>query len=598
VSQTNLAATHPKHPPAAGSGEYIRGDRIIRLIYPLRIFGCVLTLTILVSVFYERDLSWLWWAAFLAHTVVWPHVAFWIAQSSKDRWAAEMRNLMLDSFIIGCWATLMSFNLLPTVFLTAGVVFDNLTVGGPRIAVYGFFAMLLGMVLTGLYVGFEFVPNGNLAGSIAGAVCIYLYIGITSFSSHRVSRYAIRAKRRLEEEAAALEKARIAADAGNRAKSQFVANMSHELRTPMHAIIGFTDMALRGTSEQKRVEYLHNIDTASRSLLGIINNVLDLSKMEAGKLSLEQLPFEPRALAGRLERLFASQAVAKGLGLGIQVNADVPAVLVGDSMRLEQVLVNLLANALKFTAKGRVDLHIEKLQATPTGTTLRFSVLDTGIGLTPEQQSHLFTPFTQADQSTTRKYGGTGLGLAICQQLVELMGGTIEVQSAAGSGSQFSFEISLGIGSQHDVTSRQVRSEAIGQLPAAQRVRGARVLLAEDNAMNRRLASEILGEAGVALDIAENGQDAVTAVQQNQYDVVLMDMQMPEMDGIEATRAIRGLPGFERLPIIAMTANAMDQDRSACLEAGMNDFLPKPIDAEKLIEKLAQWRDGVREAPT
>jgi PAS domain S-box-containing protein len=391
-----------------------------------------------------------------------------------------------------------------------------------------------------------------------------------------------------------LLQARAAAEAATAAKSDFLAKMSHELRTPMNAIIGFTDLALRDGADAKRLEHLGHIHAASRSLLRIINDILDLSKVEAGKLALDHREFDLRAVLDQVEALLAQQARNKGLRLGVVCGDEVPRALVGDPLRLEQVLVNLVGNAVKFTERGEVELTVEVAAPLERRTRLRFMVRDTGIGLTPEEQARLFTPFTQVDAFHTRRHSGTGLGLAIARQLVDKMGGRVAVESRAGVGSIFLFTAEFGLGAQ------RVEGAARSAVPAplaasAQRtavLRGARVLLVEDNALNRQLAQEILASTGVVLDIAENGPDAIAAARQTAYNAVLMDVQMPGMDGLEATRRIRAAPGGNTVPIIALTANAMERDREDCLAAGMNDFLTKPVDADLLLLTLSHWVGG------
>jgi PAS domain S-box-containing protein len=393
-----------------------------------------------------------------------------------------------------------------------------------------------------------------------------------------------------------LLQARAAAEAATAAKSDFLAKMSHELRTPMNAIIGFTDLALRPDAEPKRVEHLGHIRAASRSLLRIINDILDLSKIEAGKLGLERRDFDLQAVLDHLVSLLGQQAQDKGLRLTVTCAAQTPRALVGDPLRLEQVLVNLVGNAVKFTERGEVELTVELASATDKRARLRFMVRDTGIGLTPEEQERLFTPFTQVDAFSTRRHGGTGLGLAIARQLVDKMGGRVAVESRPGVGSIFLFTAEFGLGAQGAAAGGE-RTTTLAPAPAAslQRtavLRGARVLLVEDNALNRQLAQEILQPTGVVLDVAENGPDAIAAVRQYAYNAVLMDVQMPGMDGLEATRRIRAAPGSAALPIIALTANAMERDREDCLAAGMSDFLTKPIDTDQLLLTLAHWIGG------
>jgi two-component system sensor histidine kinase/response regulator len=521
-----------------------------------------------------------------------------------------------------------------------------------------------------------------------------------------------------------LIKERQRAELDSHTKSEFLAHMSHEIRTPMNAIIGFTDLAMRTDQESKRMGFLANIRVASQTLLTILNDILDLSKIEAGKLVLERKEFRLNLVMEKLGALFSQLAAEKNIELILSIPAELPPVVIGDAVRLEQILVNLVSNALKFTDKGEVEVGVTEDSTSPGRAVLRFSVRDAGIGLTAQQSARLFEPFVQADQSTTRKYGGTGLGLNICKQLVERMGGTIGVSSKLGVGSTFTFTVPFDVPARsgieqeaeavvpnmlrglrtlvvddsatarkvHDTmlrslglepesaasgeeavrkftespyqlvlmdwqmegmdgmeAARQIRAlpggdtvpiimatvhprdelsrrmsqglvnvalskpvtpsdlfdtlvqlfdapldmgrmlPALSAMPGADKLRGARILLVEDNLLNQRLAAEILRGLGVEVDIANDGAEGVAAVGQQKYDAVLMDMQMPVMDGLEATRRIRDQPAFEYLPIIAITANVLPRDSDSCLDAGMNDFIPKPINPTHLIRVLGRW---------
>jgi len=380
----------------------------------------------------------------------------------------------------------------------------------------------------------------------------------------------------------------------SRLQRDFMANVSHEIRTPMNAIIGFCRLALQSGLNARQTDYLQKIESSADSLLGIINDILDFSKIEAGKLEIVRTRFTLERILARVSDAVALRAEKKGLALSIDCDPEIPAELLGDPLRLGQVLINLLGNAVKFTASGDVRLKLERLDQAPGNCRIRFLVQDTGIGMTPEQIARLFTAFGQADSSITRQPGGTGLGLAICKQLIELMGGQIRVESLVGKGSVFSFTLDFPLPDAEEAGATQApaTTPAAARKPtrsSVARIAGARILVVEDNLLNQELITEMLAGAGLRIDLADNGREAIEALARREYDLILMDMQMPVMGGMEATRIIRANPVWQRLPIVAMTAHAMKGYREECLAAGMNDYLCKPIDTGELFAVLERW---------
>ena len=423
-------------------------------------------------------------------------------------------------------------------------------------------------------------PVRDLTGKVVFASKIARDISERKLAEQTLQRYRANLEEEVRARTRELQVAKEMAEQANASKSAFLANMSHEIRTPMNAIIGLTHLLQLQTEDTRHADKLNKIASSAKHLMGVLNDVLDLAKIESGHFQLEMTNFTVGAVTDQVYSMMSERAQSKRLGLVVDIPAELKALpLKGDALRIGQVLINFLSNAVKFTDQGTIVLRVRLLSRTSEGLQLRFEVQDPGIGMSPEQTGRIFSPFVQAESSITRKYGGTGLGLAICRRFAKLMGGEVGVRSEPQRGSTFWLECHFQHGSHIPTAS------AVSPLQACE----GRVLLVEDNEINQEVASQLLHNKGLQVDIAANGEQAVELVRQTSYDLILMDMQMPVMDGLEATRQIRKLPYGRSVPVLAVTANAFEQDRKRCAEAGMNDHITKPVDPYFLYAALARW---------
>ncbi len=478
--------------------------------------------------------------------------------------------------------SLRSFQYLSALWaLVMAVIMTRRALEGSRTArvVVALLLLLVAAVFNDVLLETAIVGSGNILYIVFALMLFFIAL----MMAERYTDILRNLESSVEKRTAALVAANRDLEAAVATKGNFLANMSHEMRTPMNAILGLTHLGLRTELSDQQRDYFTKVEQSAQGLQDIIDNILDFSKLEDGTLECVSEPFSPASLVAGIERAWRESVDEAGLELLIETDPAVPATLVGDEKRLKQVLGNFVSNAVKFTEQGRVLVSLALLDMREGTAHVRFAVSDTGIGIEKDKQRQLFEAFSQADNTMTRQYGGTGLGLAIAQRLVELMGGSIVVDSTPGDGSTFRFELALPVA---DRDAAQLRDrEELDLAP----IRGARVLLVDDSELNLQVAGELLRQAHLQVDTALDGRQAVEKVGLSSYDCVLMDVQMPVMDGYTATARIRAKAHFKDLPILAMTANALQQDRARGAEAGMNAYIPKPIDPDELYRALLQW---------
>ena len=550
------------------------GDFLVDfLVFPdisanfLRVLICIPFLAAVLAYSFTRHAKTHWQAVMAACTVIFAFSLFWVLQEIEAQ----------DGMGIKSWVGILNFTFLEFYcFIILGVQFRYALVSG---------ALILLAFEAAVWSGFGMQPRAFAYWSYQVVTLFILPLGIGWWREFLLrTEFSVRTS---------LEESRQMAERLTDIKSNFLSAMSHEIRTPMNAIIGMSHLALQMELQPKQRNYIDKVNRSAENLLSILNDILDFSKIEAGKSTFEAVGFRLEDVMDDLASLVGFKAEEKGLEFLLKMDPAIPTALIGDPLRLGQVLLNLADNAVKFTDCGEVIVGIESVAQTGQDVELHFWVRDSGIGITAQQQGELFQSFTQADISVTRKYGGSGLGLVISKQFVELMGGRIWIESEYGNGATFHFRLRFGL-QPEPMPPRMPGCDELAGLGALaiarQKLEGARLLLVEDNELNRELALEILRGAGMNVVLASNGQEALEILaQDSRFDGVLMDCQMPVMDGYSATREIRKNPLFTTLPIIAMTAGAMSEDRIDVLGAGMSDHISKPFNVNGMFATLALW---------
>lgn len=569
-------------------GQYVANHRANLFGVPI---ACIIIGALLLQWENARDVG-LWLAVSLVTSAISGYVFWTFAKRARpDTRRHWVMALAIPRFIfILAWTSLLYWAWDPSnpetfytpLLLVCVTLAINASTSGPYMLLYALETVpkIIGLLGVNLMIG----------GVIHDSLAILILLGIVfsmkiAFASNRMSRKMLEQKYELTQ-------AKDAVELASRAKSAFLATMSHEVRTPMNGILGIANLLGDTNLTVKQADYVDMIRYSGETLLAMLNNILDFSKIEAGRLDIEELPFDLHRTVDGALMLLMSRATEKNLVLQAQVAPDVPRFVVTDPTRLRQILLNLVSNAIKFTDQGGVDVHVSWAPADESRFDgrglLRFNVIDSGIGIPDDAKDKLFREFSQIDSSITRRFGGSGLGLSICRKLVEMLGGQIGFETLSGEGSNFWFEIPAQIANVGDI-----RTEPVIDVVPDGEIFPMRILLAEDNIINRKVAIGLLERHGHHIDVVEDGVGAVAMVRANAYDAVLMDVQMPIMDGIQATKEIRALGGvYADLPIIALTANAMRGEDERCKAAGMNDYVAKPIDPAELDRVLARYMDA------
>jgi signal transduction histidine kinase/CheY-like chemotaxis protein len=575
---------------------------IVRLDYLVRVVCFPISAAILYAVFHGTGrASPMLLALVVLHGLVWPHLAYLWARYSRDPKGAEQRNLLLDSVIMGAWATGMQFSLFPSVMLLSGVHLGNLSVGGVRLAVKGLFAIALGIVGTGLLMGFETNFYAPMLPTVASIVGIFIYGSVFSFQSNVQSKRIVRSRKLLEEQnlkikenSELLAQAKEDAESANRSKSLFLANMSHELRTPLNAIIGYSELLVEeaeDSGDTGLVPDLNKIHTAGKHLLGLINEVLDLSKIEAGKMEIYLEHAEVGPLLEGVKNTVEPLVRQKGNTLVVE-GADL-GTMQSDVTKVRQMLFNLLGNASKFTENGEVRLRAHRERAASRDWMV-FEIEDTGIGMTPEQQAKVFEPFAQADASTTRKYGGTGLGLAITRRFAEMLGGNIQLRSTPGVGTTFTVRIPAGAEAAPAPTPADRPGTEPGRTAPAAADDADVILIIDDEAAACEVIARMLAREGFRTVSATNGDEGLRLARELRPSLILLDVLMPSTDGWAVLSRLKADAELTDIPVVMISVTG---DQTLGIALGASDYLVKPVERDSLARTLEKHLQHAPDRP-
>ena len=513
-----------------------------------------------------------------------------LGRPKRFRSLASKFSLFIGALVFWVVATFLGYDMRQDTFDVSKGLLLCVIVVLVSAAIARFTIRLLARPLVHLQAGITAVRNGQLVPvqvSKTGDEIEYLaesfnrMIEALAASKQEIREHQELLEERIRQRTVELQETTLRAKAASNAKSEFLANMSHELRTPMNGVIGMIDLAMEGQLSSEQRERLDTAQQCAYSLLSLLNDILDLSKIEAGRMSLESIPFDLSAMVQECVRSHHALAAQKGVDLRCVISSSVPPMVLGDPLRMRQILANLLSNAVKFTEHGFIRVRLNAVAAAGE-LKLHLEVQDSGTGIDPEKLPYIFDKFTQADGSISRKYGGTGLGLAITKKLAEMYDGGISVQSERGSGTTFSVDLKCGVPAENTAS---LRPQAETGAPAPLAV-AARILVVEDNHVNQKVVVAVLRKRGFTLELANDGREALAKLENGEFDLVLMDVQMPVLDGLEATRLIRQNERWRSLPIIAMTAHAMNGDRERCLEAGMSGYISKPVHPSHLLQTI------------